>query len=193
MPNPMYFHPFLDPRHYIGWGPRGLNSLPASVSLHGVSQHLAKNHYKYYRKMRAIAFGPDPVAAAAERQTFAPYVGNADRIYVMGHCGPGSTNLSTETGTGETCNTATLAQMLAAYGLTQASLAHIRIHACNSATPSAAGAGDSFIDVFRLNMNALGFNTVTIRGYDCATGIYLGWRWGGSEPGWSANAHAVDV
>jgi hypothetical protein len=38
-------------------------------------------------------------------------------------------------------------------------------------------------------MVALGYNNVTVRGYDCMVGAYLGWRWGGWEP---ANNHAID-
>lgn len=125
----------------------------------------------------------------ANSTTFQNYTQNVHRIYVMGHGSPGSSYITTETGTYEQCYTHELAVMFRDHGLPLNSAAHIRMHVCNSGTPSTGGARDSFAEVFKLDMAALGYNHVTVRGYDCKVGVYLGWRWGGWEP---ANDHAID-
>jgi len=168
----MYFHPFQDQRHYTG-----MFTLPSWVSLHGVSPRTTGAHYKYLWKMGAAS------------ATFAKYTQNGHRIYVMGHCVPGGRYLTTETGTFEQCYYHELADMLSDHGLPVNSSAHIRIHACHSAAPSAAGANDSFAELLKTELTNRNYNSVTVRGYTVGVGIYLGWRWGGWEP---ANNHAVD-
>lgn len=179
-----YFHPFQAHQHYIGIGPHAWCDLPSWVSLHGVAPHITKVHHKYLWKL------------GANSNTFQNYNAATDRIYVMGHCGPGFGTLTTEVDNPATpahhaCTVPQLANALADHGLDVNSSVHIRIHACNSATSSAAGAADSFAEQLRDLMKGamFGYNNVTIRGYDCAVGVYLGWRWGGLLP---ANLYAHD-
>jgi hypothetical protein len=125
--------------------------------------------------------------------TFAAYIANTDRIYVMGHCSPGALELTTEsgrvTGVDEVCRLDELVQIFQRHGLPQASQVHIRIHACNSATSQPAGANNSFAERFKADMVAAGFRQITVRGYDRAVGVYFGWRWAGTS---AANKYAVD-
>ena len=172
MPSPMYFHPFQDHQHWIGIGPQGLLSPPSSVSLHWVSPTFGKAHYKYLWKM------------GNNSNTFQNYVANTDRIYVMGHCSPGSLFLETETGTQDTCYDWELARIFERHGLQKASQVHIRIHACDS------GGNGSFAQSFKQMMVNRGYNNVTVRGYTTGVGIYLFYRWAGFfQP---ANNFAVD-
>jgi hypothetical protein len=130
--------------------------------------------------------------AVDDRTVFQNYTQDAHRIYVMGHCDPGSYDLSTETGTYETCTTGELARILRKFGLPLNSRAHIRIHACNSASPSPGANSGCFAEGLRDELIRLRYTDLTVRGYRVKVGIYLGWRWGGSPPSLSANKHRMD-
>lgn len=171
MPAPLYFHPFVTRRHYIGFGPHMVSDLPSWVSLHGVAPHITKVHHRYLWKMGGLR---------GKTMTFAPYVAATDPIYVMGHGSPGSHVLSTEVdGNVETCSTTRLEKLLRNHGLHINSQVHIRVHSCNSAS---AGGGTSFAQDLKARLMASGYNNVTVRGYDCAVGVYLGVRWAGLLP-----------
>lgn len=184
----MYFHPFLDPQHDTGC----IGSWPSALSLHFVAPTFGPTAFCYLRTM------------GANSTTFQAYTSAAHRIYVMGHGSPGSHELSTETGSTETCTAAELARHFHRHGLQANSAVQIRIHACHSAAPSAAGQNDSFAEQFLLEMRnlptgngqprnaALGavkYPNITVRGYTKAVGIYLGQRWAGWKP---ANDYAVN-
>lgn len=189
MPSPMYFHPFMDPRHNTGCF---LGSWPSALSLHFVAPTFGRKHFCYLREM------------GANSTTFQHYTSAAHRIYVMGHGNPGNSYLTTETGTYESCGADELAVHFVRHGLPPNSAVQIRIHACHSATPSAQNAADSFAEQFlaemrnartgnggftNARMNGVQFPNVTVRGYDRAVGVYLGQRWAGFQP---ANDYAVD-
>jgi hypothetical protein len=175
MPLPLYFHPFRDKKHSIGVG--GI-VLPSSISLHFVAPTLARKDFLYLWQLGRTS------------TTFANYMANTDRIYVMGHCSPGDTKLTTESGKldgRQECTARELAEILCRHGLPGNSQAHIRIHACNSATPPA---GSNFATEFADWMAFYNRYNVTIRGYDVAVGMYVFARL--TDTLGSANKHAID-
>lgn len=182
MPKPLYLHPFDEDLHYIGLGPRRTGVLPAWVSLHFVAPTFGPARFRYVSQM------------PRNSNEFQRYVNPTDRIYVMGHCSPGSITLGTESQShnGDTCNVDELADIFVRHNLPRASQVVIRIHACHSARPSAPGQNDSFAHEFKAEMRRLRYNQVEVQGYDTAVGMYLGWRWG-KYPFSSANRHRVQV
>jgi len=186
MPRPLYFHPFRDKKHSIGVA--GI-VLPSSVSLHFVAPTFARKDFLYLWQL------------GKESKPFQKYIANSDRIYVMGHCYPGLDKLTAESGKidgTESCSARELAEVFCdKHGLPANSHAHIRIHACNSATPVA---GPNFATELADWMAMKSRYHVTIRGYDVAVGMYV---FGGltalpAYPGTSvitvgsANKHAHD-
>jgi len=172
MPHPLYFHPFLDKKHSIGGG----IVLRSSVSLRWVAPTFARKDFLYLWQLKN------------DSRPFAKYIANTDRIYVMGHCEAGEDSvLTTESGSEEYCDPWELAKILCNHGLPPTSQAHIRIHACNSATPRE---GPNFATKFAKEMAERTRYHVTIRGYDVAVGMYLGARLTGDFG--SADKHAHD-
>ena len=172
MPVPIYLHPFQDPDHYLGWGPKAVNSHPASLSLHWVAPTIGRARFKYISTM-------DPAD-----NTFAGYTGDKDRIFVMGHCSAGSSRLTTETATGGTasrCQAWELADIFLQHGLPAGSQARICIHACDSASMGPAAA-PSFAAQFKAEMQGKNYPNIRVRGFTHAVGIYFGIRWAGIAP-----------
>lgn len=156
MPRTMYFFPFTDRTIDSGF----VGAISARTALHGIAPTLGRKRFKYLYKM------------GANGNTFTSYIGTTDRIYVMGHCGPGDHELSTGVVTGtHTCGTDELAGYFLNHGLLKTSQVHIRIHACNSGSP--AGPNTSFAEDFKNEMTQLGFNQVTVRGYLSGMGYYF--------------------
>jgi len=180
LPRPLYFHPFNDHRHSTGIG---LN-VPSSLALRAMAPTVGYSghaHYKYLWKMGAGSL------------TFQAYVAPADRIYVMGHCVANSNVLKTQVLVTGKCTDAKLANLFQAHGLPAHSQAHIRILACNSATPPVqVGAQICFAERLKARMTGLGYAAVTVRGYDTPVGIHLGWQWAGLKFWESADSHAHD-
>ena len=156
MPRTMYFFPFIDKTVDSGF----IGVISAKTALHGIAPTLARKRFVYLWKM------------GSNSNTFASYIGNTDRIYVMGHCSPGDDSLSTEVITGtHTCSTDELADHFLKHGLLKTSRVHIRIHACNSGTPGPNTA--SFAAGFKQEMVDNGYNHVTVRGYLSGMGYYF--------------------
>jgi hypothetical protein len=178
MPKPLYFHPFVDKTHYIGFGPKFLGNLPSAISLHCVAPTFGKAKFKY-----AHSLGHD---------SFSRYTDNTHRIYVMGHCAPGLTCLSTETGRGQrgSCSFEQLADLFMLHGLPDTSQVVIRIHACHSASNN--GHSESFAKRFKDEMIRRDYHGLTIQGYTVGVGAYLINRWG-ELPFSSANIHRSTV
>ncbi|WP_457417853.1 hypothetical protein [Roseateles sp. P5_E7] len=186
MPKPLYLHPFLDPNHYMGMLGKTLGVQSAKLSLHFVAPTFGSARFRYLGEM-----GRNSV-------DLANYTNATDRIYVMGHCSPGSHELSTESWgndgirTGdESCAYDELHTLFQRHGLPRASNVVIRIHACYSARSDPAGADNSFAHLLKNCMNRTHPN-VTIQGYDSSVGMYLGYRWG-KYPLSSANKHRITI
>jgi hypothetical protein len=179
----MYFHPFQDPNHNTGC----IGSWPSAISLHFVAPTISRRGttFRYLRNM------------GMNSTTFQNYTKPSHRIYVMGHCNIGSSQLSTETGSQEICTAAELARIFLQHGLPANSSAHIRIHACYSGVNSGANVNDCFAYEFREEMRnlptgngqprnhwlgAVQYPNITVRGYTKAVGIYIGTRWAGWTP-----------
>ena len=147
MPRTLYFFPFMDKTIDSGF----IGVISAKTALHGIAPTLARKKFRYLWKMGNIS------------STFAHYVGNTDRIYVMGHCGPGDHCLSTEVTTGShLCYADDLADHFFKHGLLKTSLVHIRIHACNSGT--SGGTARSFAEELKEEMRQRGYNHVDCPG-----------------------------
>lgn len=157
MPRTLYFYPFRDKTIDSGF----VGDISAKTALHFVAPTLARNKFAYLWKM------------GQGGGTFAKYIGNNDRIYVLGHCSPGSHELSN--GTGGVCSFYTLATILSNHGLPKASHAHIRIHACNSGASSPPGAEyqPSFAEGLKRELKRLSHDNVTVRGYESGMGYYF--------------------
>jgi hypothetical protein len=176
MPSAMYFYPFND--KIIDSGIIG--NVSAKFALHCVAPTLGKKKFAYLWKM------------GADSSTFAQYMGTMDRIYVLGHCGPGEDTLSTGIAGADFERSATeLADLFHKHGLSKVSKTHIRIHACNSGQESAPNASDSFAEEFKKAMVTLGYTDVTIRGYKSGMGYYIIWREG--ECPWLSASDANNV
>ena len=176
MPRTLYFFPFIDKTIDSGF----IGVISAKTALHGVAPTLARKKFAYLWKMGNTS------------NTFAHYIGNTDRIYVMGHCSPGDDYLSTEVITGNhTCSTNELANYFCRHGLLKTSAVHIRIHACNSGSP--LGNTPSFAQEFKSELTVLGYNNVTVRGYLSGMGYYFICREGDSIfTNASANANIAE-
>jgi len=157
MPRPLCFHPFRDRKH---------------VSLHFGAPTFARRDFL------------DLWQLGNHSTTFKNYIGISDRIYVMGRCFAGSgAVLTTESGRLDgSCSPGELAEIFYKHGLPVNSRAHIRIHACNSATPAA---GPNFATEFAKEMAKKSCYHVTIRGYDVAVGMYVVGRL-------TVNKHGID-
>jgi len=176
MPSAMYFYPFND--KIIDSGIIG--NVSAKFALHCVAPTLGKKKFAYLWKM------------GADNSTFAQYMGTMDRIYVLGHCGPGEDTLSTGIAGADFERSATeLADLFHKHGLSKVSKTHIRIHACNSGQESAPNASNSFAEEFKKAMVTLGYTDVTIRGYKSGMGYYIIWREG--ECPWLSASDANNV
>jgi hypothetical protein len=163
MPSAMYFYPFNDKSIDSGF----VGNVSAKAALHCVAPTFGAKKFAYLWKM------------GAQSSTFAQYMGPRDRIYVLGHCGPGEDKLTTGIAGPDFERSATeLAQLFHDHGLFKGSQTHIRIHGCNSGEESAPNASDSFAEEFKKAMVTIGYKDVTIRGYKSGMGYYFIWREG---------------
>jgi hypothetical protein len=203
MPAPMYFYPFNDPVFDPGFGPDGFRrNMLSTDSLHAISPTFSKRtltlqlksraHYKYYWSL------PE-----GRSQTFADYTSPDHRIYVLGHGEKGKGNIyAVAKGIpkpGQICSSKDLSDRLEAHGLPVGSQAHIRIHACDSATRSNTQTqgpdgnllqNPCFADLFWAEISKT-HEDVTVRGYDQTMGPYIIARIG-STVFTGANAHHFD-
>jgi len=158
MPRPLCFYPFRDKKH---------------VSSHFGAPTFARRDFLYLWQL------------GNHSTTFKNYIANDDRIYVMGRCFAGSDAvLASESGRLDgthSCSPGELAEIFYKHGLPINSRAHIRIHACSSATPAA---GPNFATEFAKEMAKKSYH-VTIRGYDVAVGMYVVGRL-------TVDKHAID-
>jgi hypothetical protein len=199
----MYFFPFEDVKFDIGFGPDAFRrNFYSPDSLHMIAPTVSprtftgksRSHFRYYWNLPQN--GSD---------TFSKYTTSDHRIYVLGH-GAAGTDVIYSVSRGQPradqrCTALQLSDRLKAHGLPETSKAHIRIHACDSATRTdTALFGDDgvalqnpcFADKFwvELTKNKT-HEDVTVRGYDQTMGPYIIARMG-SGVFTGANAHHFD-
>ena len=168
-----YLHPFVPSVHYIGFGDKQRWTLPAWVSLRGISPTLGRATYCYLAEMGNTS------------TTFSNCTDATDRIYVLGHGAKGSDTITTDPASQGVCTCADLAEIFENHGLPKTSHAHIRIHACESGLETEAEY--SFAQTFLLQMMAHGYYNLTVRGYTLGVGPYIFKRLGTAAKNMSRN------
>lgn len=127
---------------------------------------------KYISKGCLVSGGP----AAEQLVSFIrTLIGDGDRIYVLGHCEPGSSVLmsSEEKGKGQTVNAKELARFFdVLFGLNKSYAGKIKIFGCHSAL----GLGDtkSFAEQFKDAMRKREYHNCTVEGYTASVRGYDG-------------------